>query len=229
MYFSRIHLQRERISIAELTKVLGRGDYGEHQAIWGLFRSPEKDKRDFLFRKESYGSWPVFFAVSQTPPLTDEGPWQVETKAYEPKIRSGDRLAFSLRANPVVTRWIGKDSKRHARHDVVMDAKNALKAKGIPKSEWPTTPELVQSAGFQWLAGRAEQYGFAVELGLVRADGYRQHCFRKGKSGREVRLSTMEFSGILTVVEPELFADALFKGIGSAKGFGCGLLLIRRV
>ena len=41
--------------------------------------------------------------------------------------------------------------------------------------------------------------------------------------------STLDFSGLLTVADPEKFLSTLYGGIGPAKGFGCGLLLIKRV
>ena len=42
--------------------------------------------------------------------------------------------------------------------------------------------------------------------------------------------STLEFDGILAVTEPEVFIEkCLFSGIGPAKGFGCGVMLVRRV
>ena len=43
-----------------------------------------------------------------------------------------------------------------------------------------------------------------------------------------LRFSTVDLSGELTVLEPEIFANALYDGIGHAKAFGCGLLLVRR-
>ncbi len=229
MYFSRIRLQREGISAADLTRVLGEDGYGEHRAVWRLFSSQDKSNRDFLFRKELKHSRLVFYTVSRTAPLDEDAVWTVETKPYDPKVGPGERFTFALTANPVVTRWIGEQTKRHARHDVVMDAKRELDAKNVPKAERPTTPEIVQSAGFNWLASRAPRCGFAVEEDLVWADGYRQHRFRKGAKGREVQLSTLDFAGILTVTEPEAFTTALFQGVGPAKGFGCGLLMIRRV
>jgi CRISPR system Cascade subunit CasE len=229
MYFSRIRLDEERVSAAELTRIIGQDGYGDHQIIWRLFQSTDKSKRDFLFRSEPQRSLPVFFTVSHTPPVCDPGILRLDTKPYEPKVRVGDRFAFSLKANPVVTRWVGDKEKRHARHDVVMDAKRKLNADNVPESEWPTTPEIVQSAGYEWLASKAERTGFRVDPGFVRVEGYRQHQLRKGRNKQPIRLSTMDFTGILTVSDPDLFMTALFEGIGPAKGFGCGLLLIRRV
>lgn len=229
MYFSRIRLDERRASVGELTEMIGQDGYGDHQIIWRLFQSPDRSKRDFLFRREQQRSLPVFFTVSRKSPVCDSSILRVDTKPYEPRVRTGDRFAFSLRANPVVTRWVGDDEKHHARHDVVMDAKRKLKEDNVPESEWPTTAEIVQSAGLEWLASKAERAGFAVDRELVKADGYRRLQLRKGKKRHRIRLSTVDFAGILTVTDTDPFVNVLYGGIGPAKGFGCGLLLIRRV
>ena len=39
----------------------------------------------------------------------------------------------------------------------------------------------------------------------------------------------MDFTGKLTVLDAAKFGAALTQGIGHAKAFGCGLLLVRRV
>jgi len=56
-------------------------------------------------------------------------------------------------------------------------------------------------------------------------DGYAQH---RGKRG-QISISTVDFAGQLTVTDPVALKQALFDGIGHAKAFGCGLLLVRRV
>ena len=46
---------------------------------------------------------------------------------------------------------------------------------------------------------------------------------------RKLQFTTVDFSGQLAVTDPLAFVAALGSGIGRAKAFGCGLLLIRRV
>jgi CRISPR system Cascade subunit CasE len=108
-----------------------------------------------------------------------------------------------------------------------MEEKQRLKAGGVLRAEWPLEAELVQEAGGAWVRARSEKAGFRVHA--VRADGYRQHQFFKRGGGPAVRLSTMDFTGILEVVDSAVFfREALCRGFGPAKGFGCGLMLIRR-
>ncbi|MGH8457964.1 MAG: type I-E CRISPR-associated protein Cas6/Cse3/CasE [Nevskiales bacterium] len=49
------------------------------------------------------------------------------------------------------------------------------------------------------------------------------------RSRGDTHYSTVDFSGVLTIVNPESFGKALFAGIGCAKAFGCGLMLVKLV
>ena len=45
----------------------------------------------------------------------------------------------------------------------------------------------------------------------------------------KLQFTTVDFGGQLTVTDGRAFATALVGGIGHAKAFGCGLLLVRPV
>lgn len=84
-----------------------------------------------------------------------------------------------------------------------------------------------------WFAGRCERLGFAIvrdhSKGRLKfqAECYQWHALpRKGK---DAGFSSVDFEGEIEVTDTELFSKALFDGIGPAKGFGCGLMLVRRV
>ncbi|OGW78265.1 MAG: type I-E CRISPR-associated protein Cas6/Cse3/CasE [Omnitrophica bacterium GWA2_52_8] len=141
---------------------------------------------------------------------------------------------FDLRANPVVTNKAGEKKRRN---DVVMNRKKQLLSeKGFQRwSDWsdsdPAKPlpyDLVQNVCTHWLTARAERAGFALvnedkNRTTIRVDGYSQkHAFKK-----DIRFSTVDFSGILEVTDTKLFRQTLFSGIGPAKAFGCGLMLVR--
>lgn len=109
---------------------------------------------------------------------------------------------------------------KRIRHDVVMQLKKTLS----DEVEQYSQAELEQLAGETWLEKKAENNGFKV-LSVI-ADGYQQHHFKK----RGIKISTLDFQGVLEVTEPELFIrEALYKGIGPAKAFGCGLLSLARI
>jgi CRISPR system Cascade subunit CasE len=112
------------------------------------------------------------------------------------------------------------------RHDVIMDAKTRLK---LEKGEHVaiSAAEVVQEQGAHWLISRAAKHGFDVDARDVRADGYLQHSLMNKQ--RRISFSTLDFNGVLTVIDPEKLIDALYHVVGPAKGFGCGLILVRRI
>ena len=75
------------------------------------------------------------------------------------------------------------------------------------------------------MQSRCERLGIGVDRNSLNVEGYALH---RGKSG-ELRFSTVDFSGSRRVVDPAVLRTALFSGVGHAKAFGCGLLLIRPI
>lgn len=225
MYMSRIRLQPDASENKDFWKSLGN-TYQTHRLLWSLFADGPERSRDFLYRQEKSENLPTFYCVAERIPEDMNGVWQIEHKLYEPVLHVDQRLSFSLCANPIRTKR--DDKKKQHRHDVVMNAKNQLKQEGVPRGEWPSEAEIVQEQGFEWLARKGEQYGFMVREHEVRADGYRQERFYKAKGKHQVNISTIDFTGLLTVTDPERFKDGLYGGIGPAKGFGCGLMMVRR-
>jgi len=220
MYLSRICLSPDALEDARFWRTL-ESPYRLHQAIWDLFADGPDRRRDFLYRLDREVKRTSVFALSDREPPNPRGDWRVETKEFRPVLRTGERLAFSLRANPVITR----DGDRH---DVVMEEKRRLRQAGTPKNLWPTGAQLAQSAGASWLASRAAKHGFAADPSEVLVEAYEVHTFEK-PGGRSIRFATCDFRGFLTVSDPETLLSTLRQGIGPAKGFGCGLLLIRRL
>jgi CRISPR system Cascade subunit CasE len=157
------------------------------------------DKRSFLYRRQPNG----FITLCDQEPVDPDGIWHVESKSFAPKLREGDRLQFMVTANATVC----KDGKRH---DVMMNAKRC-----------GNDP---QEAARQWMIRRGEQYGF--EAPLVRVGAHEQHMIRK--PGNKIQFSTIDYDGVFKVIDPDRFIAALTQGIGRAKSFGCGLILIRR-
>ena len=225
MYMSRIRLQPNASENKDFWRNLGNS-YQIHRLLWSLFADDPQINRDFLYRCETTKGLPTIYSVSERIPEDESEMWQIESKLYEPNLHVDQRLSFSLCANPIRTKR--DDNKKQHRHDVVMNAKNQLKQEGVPRVEWLSEAEIVQKQGFEWLARKGDQYGFMVGEHEVRADGYRQERFYKAKGKHQVNISTIDFTGLLTITDPERFKNALYHGIGPAKGFGCGLLMVRR-
>jgi CRISPR system Cascade subunit CasE len=201
------------------------GAYTVHNLIWSFFPGTPKGTPCPLHRFEAKPS-PHFYVVSKTTPSDESGSWEVRSQTYDPKLSVGDRLEFTVRVNPVVTRH--DEQGKQKRHDVVMDAKNALKKAGREKNSWPLPVEMWREAVFGWLRARCTKHGFEFADGDVRVDGYQSSLVWSRKQKDPIRISTVELSGALTVTDPALFRHLLFHGLGPAKGFGCGLMLVKR-
>ncbi len=250
MYFSLIEPDPRHARIAAHERM--RGAYDDHRWLWErLFPAAPGTARDFLYRRLDGDAGARYYTVSARAPAVGVPGWRVQAKPYEPRLDAGERLAFELRANPVVTRpgspvlaadgtplqresgrRAGAPKHRAARHDVVMDAKKRLLAeRGLQRwQDWhgddrPPIVELVHDSCSRWLAGCSLRYGFAVEPQRLRVDAYRQH---RGKDG-VLRFSSVDLAGELKIIDVAAFHEALAIGVGRAKAFGCGLLLVRRL
>jgi CRISPR system Cascade subunit CasE len=229
MYFSVINpVENLRRQAAH---ELAQSPYAEHQWLWQFFPGGKEQTRDFIYRRHALEQIPRFYVVSQRPPVAFSEAWHVQSRSYDPQLLEGQRLSFQLNANPVVTKK--NSAGKSQRHDVVMQAKKQILAeRGLRfDAKWKDLPdegtnpllyELVQNSCIDWLQSRARSHGFTLIAAGV--DAYQQT--RAGK--RDIRFSTVDFSGELVVAHPELFQQTLFNGLGHAKAFGCGLLLVKR-
>lgn len=132
--------------------------------------------------------------------------WQ--SKPYEPllaRLSTGQTWAFRLLGNPT-----------HS----------------VPRPEGGRGKRLGHVTAAQqmaWMHRQAEHHGFALTQGsagapdvIVRARRTLQ--FRRGE--RTVTLSTALFEGNLQVHDADALRQALIRGVGPAKGYGCGLLTL---
>jgi CRISPR system Cascade subunit CasE len=80
-----------------------------------------------------------------------------------------------------------------------------------------------------WLLQRASRNGFVISEGFDKQPDVIVRGRRSWKFTRQehtVTLSTAVFEGRLEVAEPDALRSALTRGIGPAKGYGCGLLTL---
>jgi len=76
----------------------------------------------------------------------------------------------------------------------------------------------------QWFCNKVfKNCGFKVKKRMSQVDKVRILKF-KAKDDKQITLSTAKISGVLEVVNSEIFANSVKNGIGRAKAFGCGLL-----
>ena len=238
MFFSK--LQFDPLVLAKASKA--HNAYAAHQLVWRAFPSAPDTPRDFVFRQEvsdvgaTFGRRAlVFYVVSKRRPNVDgfgSAEVKLEVKPYHPQLQSGQRFSISLRANPVVSKCAERAStgerKPPKRHDVLMEAKRLAKQQNLAPAEWQ---EAQRQAVLEWWIRQSEAFGFRVdEEKLFAINGYRQHVLpRRKRQSKEqtIQFSSVDITGIIEVREPEQLQKALFQGLGKAKGFGCGLLLLR--
>lgn len=211
MYLSRITLYTDKLSPSQLLHMVERGEYVMHQWLWALF--PDEQERQFLYRREERQGEFRFYVLSVNQPVASEL-LRVENRPFSPALTTGQRLRFSLRANPTVCR-AGK------RHDLLMDAKYQIK----DRADGREVRRLQQQAAQAWLVRQGELNGFTpVE---VDVGAWRQQQAIRGKSRQPIQFTSVDYSGMLEINDPRLFLLRLIQGYGKSRAFGCGLMLIK--
>ena len=228
LYLTRARLRRDASVRTLLPLLLGDGsNHGRpqqpgHHLMWSLFADASDRRRDFLWREMEWGT---FLILSVRKPRDRHSLFDVdESKRFAPVLAAGDRLRFSLRANPVVRRRRDPSDLRSTKHDVVMDV---LRAR--PSGE-RTEHRLsaIREQGFAWLQRQAKSAGFEVRIDDVEVDGYQQHRLGRRRPAPPMSFSTLDFDGLLAVRDPVALLSSIARGFGAAKAYGCGLMLIRR-
>lgn len=224
MFLSKVSFQSSEQARRLLAGFGGKGVYSSHQLLWQLFKS--NDARAFLFRQEQdVAGKSVFYVQSSHQPEVDSSVFNVHSKVFLPKLETGQRLSFKLRANPVIST---KDEQGKAkRNDVMMHAKTQAKADGVKNSA--DIQQLMEQAAQRWLATpeRLDAWGITLDV-LPNIENYQQHRSKKAKD-RMIQFSSVDYQGILTVQDPTRFLTQLENGFGKAKALGCGLMLIKPI
>lgn len=205
------------LSRVELPWEAARNLYDLHRHVWRLFpgkaresrASGEAERQGFLFRVEHNptGRPARLLVQSRRAPIVAAGIVLVGTREFHPRPVASQRLVFLLTANPVKT---------------ITDAERD--AKPGKKSEKCRVPLIREEDQREWLL-RKLAVGAEVEAADVLP--HPPLYFRKGNRGG--KLVTATFEGVLRVGDPNALATLLENGVGPAKAFGCGLLLVRRL
>lgn len=238
LYLSRLQLSRSP-SARALETLLNPEEHGRrldahHRLLWSVFTDGPDRQRDFLWRAESGG---LFLTLSARPPQESDLFERPEVKPFAPALVQGDRLAFMLRANATRTEKketlsaTGKDQKRHI--DLVMDRLHGITGQSnLPEGERSDRPqkrlELAQAAATDWLSGLGARSGFRL-LGAEVADYSTVALPGNQNSKKKPQFGILDLSGRLEVTDPALFLDRVTQGLGRAKSYGCGLMLLRRI
>jgi len=173
----------------------------------GLLYRIDEDARTgalhLLVQSQRPPSWALLADHDYLLPVADNP----ATREVDLQLQVGQAFAFRLRANPTRRLRAGKGNKG--------------KRIGIYKEE-------EQEA---WLQRKGEQHGFRVlHVQLSRSDMLKQADVIRDNKGNvhDLKLFSVQFDGVLQVVDTERLVQAIGAGIGSGKAFGCGLLSVAR-
>jgi len=180
--------------------------YAWHQALWAAFPGKDGELRQFLFRvDDQHQKFRVLLVSPDRPVVPDWGMW--ETKEVVASFLSHKTYRFQLRANPTVKRIV---------HDEDGSKKKNGRRTGI-----------YDEAGLRaWLDRKAEQSGFVVEECVVAPPMVSFFVNRQRKRGKH---NSVDFQGFLRVIDHGAFERAFHRGIGSAKAFGFGMLMLQPI
>ncbi|MFE7520795.1 type I-E CRISPR-associated protein Cas6/Cse3/CasE [Streptomyces halstedii] len=141
-----------------------------------------------------------------------------ETLTLDRTFGVGDTVDFRTVVNPVYSRPPAPGSPEKTRgtrvaHTRPDHVKSWFARRLQPSGEPATAPDGVTRLGAD---SRADD--LAVRM-LPRISSPAPH--------RGLRLVRAEIRGTLTVTHPQSFVDALTKGLGHGRAYGCGLILVR--
>lgn len=126
-------------------------------------------------------------------------------------LRPGQRFRFRLRANPCVSRNGKRQGLLHvAEQEEWIERKGAENGFSLP---------VVASFDFD----DSSQSRVDVRISQEQMLRGTQHA------GNQIRIFSVLYDGILSVVDPDKFRNALFSGIGHGKVMGLGLLSLARI
>lgn len=219
MYLSRFEINTQRRGARHLLASPQRVHAGVAQGFPTMDGPAEPER--VLWRLDRDQQKAMLYIVSPRRPdlthLVEQAGWPTitpgwESRDYQPlldRLTAGQRWAFRLMANPVRNRRSSDDSRRTQRFGHVTVAQQT-----------------------EWLLDRAGRLGFVIPKAAHDEPDVavrNREILRFDRQGHTVTLATAVFEGMLDVVDADKLRRALVAGVGSGKGYGCGLLTLAPV
>ncbi|MCW5557276.1 MAG: type I-E CRISPR-associated protein Cas6/Cse3/CasE [Verrucomicrobiae bacterium] len=203
-----LYLTQILVSYEDAVRLLRiRDTYDWHQRVWQAFSGRDGESRDFLIRVDRKEEAYRVLILSRTVPTKPD--WCPTacfgTKTIPDDYFSRARYRFSLLANP--TRKVRSNASGER-------TKNGRRL-ALTRRE-----DLVA-----WFQRKAEAGGFSVNAESLRTIPRGREFFHKDARSHGTH-TAVEFQGELTVADPARFRATVAAGIGSAKAFGFGLLVL---
>jgi CRISPR system Cascade subunit CasE len=186
-------------------------NYDWHQRLWLCFPGEPDRKRDFLTRIDTLEGAFRLWVLSPQRPIRPGWcpPESFAAREVSPSFLSHRYYAFDLRANPVkcIVQRNGQGQRQRHGKRVPLIQPDELRA-------W--IDRKGQAGGFQIVADKPLEIGPLVK----------SHFRKKEQAACH---GGVQFRGVLEVTDPKKFTETYYAGVGSAKGFGFGLLLLAPV
>lgn len=189
--------------------------YVWHRSLWQCLPDDPEASRDFLSRVDQLEGKLRFWMISERKPMRPKWclPECYEIKEVSESLLEHRYYAFDVRVNPTRRECLkrvdgqiikGVNGKRKRGKRVAITKQDDLKI---------------------WFERKADEGGFRLisEKPLELSPVIANHFKKKDHNGYHCGT---QFRGVLEVVDKEKFKETYTKGIGSAKGFGFGMLLI---
>ncbi|ABQ25037.1 type I-E CRISPR-associated protein Cas6/Cse3/CasE [Geotalea uraniireducens] len=222
-WLARLEVDAETVRAAGISEDV----YAWHKLLWECYPDQPEAERDFLTRIDQLEGAYRFWVLAKRKPVMPR--WcpvdGFGLNEISPSFLSRQYYAFDLRANPVRAAV-----QRDANGEQVLDANGKRRrGKRVPLVK----PDELRA----WLVRKGEVRCRDKETGLDVPGGFRlveersleispmveSHFRKKGQSGYH---GGVQFRGTLEVTDRAKFIESYQSGIGSAKGFGFGLLLL---
>jgi CRISPR system Cascade subunit CasE len=199
-YLTQIHIGK-----AEAARLRLADPYAWHQRLWLAFPGRDGAPRSFLFRvDDKHATFRVLMLSHIAPIQQGWGAWEV--KSIGDSFLAHSRYLFQVRANPTIKRAVFNDRgefKKNGRRTAIYDAGDLR----------------------GWIDRKARQSGFEL-IECTAGPAIQSYFVKDGRRGKHV---AVDFQGVLSVTDPPVFEKVFHNGIGPARAFGFGLLMLQPV
>lgn len=174
-------------------------DYVIHKSLWKAFPAPSGSVRSFLFRSEKKDEFVDVLVLSSGEPQRGNDGELIRKIAFRPALEEGECYSFSLRANPV-------KRLKEARCRVPLVSEKTL---------------------IEWLERKLDG---SARLKGVELLGKNDLHFTKRDAGQKltVDIATVDYQGVIECLDAQRLLGLVQSGVGPAKAFGCGFLLLQK-
>lgn len=180
--------------------------YAWHKAMWKCFPDLPDAERDFLFRMDWRSQGGRIFLLCRSEPVRPDWclPESWAVKSIAPSFLQHESYVFDLIANPTrtVRRYTDGKQCRNGRRLALLD----------------------DESRHEWLISKAKKNGFCLDGEPVVENAGSSMFERRSRTGTHIGA---RFKGRLTVSDRDLFIHAFYHGVGPAKAFGYGMLLLQ--